>query len=357
MSSTSTTAANGTAVVEKAAPPSTVHVPNYASFPSRQIIPPNFPAWRSRDTRLSTKDAVLAVAWSCDGKYLASCGYERSVRVWQPERSLEVRSTTTLSGAHGNHVECISWDPTHPEILCSASRKDMKVAFWDVRQPKPIQNFALTRRPLNIQFCPTGKRVLVLDDDDRLSFIKLGETTSPEGKPLWSYNEPARPAPGSIIAMSAVWAHTGSAIFTGGTDGSIRVIEYPSLEVLDKITAHVGHCYALALDPRGKYLATGGADSIVSLIDLEQWLPVRAFSSTETTVNALSFSHDGEYLAIAGDHPYVELVASETGQVMHRVPGITAAQSVAWHPSKHVLAYCGEHSPDPKMGWISVFGT
>lgn len=42
---------------------------------------------------------------------------------------------------------------------------------------------------------------------------------------------------------------------------------------------------------------------------------------------------------------------------MHRVPGLSASQAVAWHPSKHILAYCGEHAPDPKMGWISVFGS
>lgn len=64
--------------------------------------------------------------------------------------------------------------------------------------------------------------------------------------------------------MSAVWAHTGEAIFLGGTDGSIRVIEYPSLEVLDKTTAHVGHCYALALDPRGKYVPANASRSQLS---------------------------------------------------------------------------------------------
>lgn len=41
----------------------------------------------------------------------------------------------------------------------------------------------------------------MLDDDDRLSFIKLGDPTTPEGKPLWSYNEPARPAPGSVCCL------------------------------------------------------------------------------------------------------------------------------------------------------------
>lgn len=47
MSSTSSTAVNGTAAAEKAAPLSTVHVPNYASFPSRQIIVRIRPARRA----------------------------------------------------------------------------------------------------------------------------------------------------------------------------------------------------------------------------------------------------------------------------------------------------------------------
>jgi len=36
------------------------------------------------------------------------------------------------------------------------------------------------------------------------------------------------------------------------SEHTLRVIDYPSLEVKDSPAAHVGGCMALALDPRGR---------------------------------------------------------------------------------------------------------
>jgi len=252
-------------------------------------------------------------------------------------------------------VEHVAWNPTHPELLCSTSRKDMKVAFWDARQSKPIQSFNVSRKPLSIHYSPNGRTILMLDDDDKLSFLHLD--ANPEVAQLtWTASETARSSSGSITALAAVFNHSGNAIFLGCSDGAVKVIDYPGLELMEKSGAHVSGCYAVGLDPRGKYLATGGADSIVNLFDLSQWLCVRTFSPTDSSVNDVSFSFDGEYLASASDSSYIDISATETGQAIHRIPCITPAPIVAWHPSKHVLAFCGEHSQDPKLGWISLFG-
>lgn len=116
-----------------------------------------------------------------------------------------MRGATSLAGAHSYSVDCISWHPSHPELLCSASKRDTKFAYWDTRrqfhcsmhpivvdallalsEPKPIQTLSLNRRPISIQFSPEGQNVMLVDDDDKLSFLKFGEPLTSDGKKTWA---------------------------------------------------------------------------------------------------------------------------------------------------------------------------
>lgn len=94
------------------------------------------------------------------------------------------------------------------------------------------------------------------------------------------------------------------------------------------------------------------------------------------SINSLSFSHDGEYLAIANAGSYVDIVsvnyycegrylmafqcATETGVPLHRVPALAPSPTVTWHPSKYVVAYCGQtkikEGGPPPVAVVSMFG-
>ena len=79
-------------------------------------------------------------------------------------------------------------------------------------------------------------------------------------------------------------------------------------------------------DRCGRYLASGGYDSIVNMFDLSEWICARTITACEqvlyiiwmifvltgvnrNAINALSFSHDGEYLAIANTGTYIDIVS------------------------------------------------
>ncbi|KAF8507841.1 WD40 repeat-like protein [Hysterangium stoloniferum] len=336
--------------------------PYHTTFAARGVIAPNFSAFKPRDVRVSISVApgnrsssLSHVAWSCDGRRLSSAGYEKAVRLWQPEKSLDPRNTTTISGAHTEAVDFVAWNPTHPELLCSSSTKDKRVAFYDARQSRPTQVINTSRHPVNIQYSPDAKTIMVLDDDDRVSFIKHGHT-GPEGQLEWKSGETARTSQGALLSTIALWNHVGDAIFASATDGMLRIVSYPETEVVDRIGAHVRAIYALALDPRGKYLVTGGGESIINFFDLREWLCAKSISTGDTSVNSLSFSYDGEYIASATETTYIDIIATETGQVMHRIPSMTVPGMVTWHPSKHIIASCGEASSRPDKAWLSIFG-
>jgi THO complex subunit 3 len=52
--------------------------------------------------------------------------------------------------------------------------------------------------------------------------------------------------------------------------------------------------------------------------------------------------------------------ATETGAPLHRVPALAPSPTVSWHPSKYVIAYCGQIAPreggSPSGAVISLFG-
>ncbi len=129
-----------------------------------------------------------------------------------------------------------------------------------------------------------------------------------------------------IVGSTALFNHVGDGIvISHHTEHTLRVIDYPSLTVRESPAAHVGGCVALALDPRGRYLASGGLDSIINMFDLNDWICARTITICEcvnmslhlfsgshllsrNAVNGLSFSYDGEYLAIASAGTYIDIV-------------------------------------------------
>ena len=85
-----------------------------------------------------------------------------------------------------------------------------------------------------------------------------------------------------LTASAAMFNHTGdSVILTHMSEHAIRIVDVPSLTLRENLAAHVGGCIAAALDPRGRYLASGGYDSIVNLFDTSEWIAARTITVCE----------------------------------------------------------------------------
>src|SRR5262249_13986969 len=71
-------------------------------------------------------DIVESVAFSPDGKFLASSSADKSVRLWNPADGKEVKNL----GAHKESVYCVAFSPDG-KWLASCSN-DTTVKLWDV---------------------------------------------------------------------------------------------------------------------------------------------------------------------------------------------------------------------------------
>jgi len=151
------------------------------------------------------------------------------------------------------------------------------------------------------------------------------------------------------------WDSTGKYFFltTGQLSGmgTVEVLEFTAkgLHHLKSIPAHTGHCYCLDIDPNGKFLAVGGADTMVSVWDLDELICVQTFDRLEWPLRSVSFSHDGRFVAGASEDLHIDIGDVTTGEQAYRVDTKAAMNALCWHPNKLALAFAGD-TPEGRGG-------
>lgn len=140
------------------------------------------------------------------------------------------------------------------------------------------------------------------------------------------------------------WDKTSSVIFITTAAGSIYVINgnKPQNPPLTILGCHTCPCVCIAIDPLGRYFATGATDALVCLWDVYEMACIRTFSNLELQLIQLSFSHDGKFLATTSDDEKVAIFHVDSGDLVHEIKCKAAQHTVSWNPKKYLLAYAGE---------------
>ncbi|KAL3865004.1 hypothetical protein ACJMK2_006640 [Sinanodonta woodiana] len=288
---------------------------------------------------------VHSVAWSCDGRKLASGSFDKTVNVYYLERD-RLSKDVTFRG-HGDSVDQICWHPKNPDQLVTASG-DKTIRIWDARANKAVATVNTKGENINICWSPDGSTIAVGNKEDLITFIDARTHRSRNDEQFkFEVNEIS-------------WNNEGDLFFLTSGQGSIHILSYPELKLQHVLNAHPANCICIEFDPKGIYFATGSADALVSVWDLAELVCVRTLSRLEWPVRTLSFSHDGKLLASASEDLVIDVANVETGEKIIEVPCEAPTFTVAWHPKRHLLAYACDDKPerdrDRDSGTVKVFG-
>uniref|UniRef100_A0A8C2ZZU2 THO complex subunit 3 n=2 Tax=Cyclopterus lumpus TaxID=8103 RepID=A0A8C2ZZU2_CYCLU len=289
---------------------------------------------------------VHSVAWSCDGRRLASGSFDKTASVFLLEKDRLVKENNYRG--HGDSVDQLCWHPTNPDLFVTASG-DKTIRIWDVRTTKCIATVNTKGENINICWSPDGQTIAVGNKDDVVTFIDAKTHRSrAEEQFKFEVNEIS-------------WNNDNDMFFLTNGNGCINILSYPELKPIQSINAHPSNCICIKFDPTGKHFATGSADALVSLWSVEELVCVRCFSRLDWPVRTLSFSHDGKMLASASEDHFIDIAEVETGEKLWEVQCDSPTFTVAWHPKRPLLAYAcddkeGKYDSNREAGTVKLFG-
>lgn len=300
-----------------------------------------------------------------------------------PERSIDYRASTELRG-HTESVDQLVWHPLNPDILATASA-DKTVRIWDTRSnsqqgqatqattgPGSSQIVQTPGANINIAYHPSGNYLAVGDKADTVSIIDTRQGniihTVYSRKPA-----PSKAADGSDPALKTIWSSTeeinelcwspdGELLLVSSSTGAIHIHTTTDYSRAHSIVAHTANVFCLQWDPYSRYVASASSDSMISLWDTREWYSHKMISSLSAPARSVSFSHDGELLAAGGEDKFITITATcpyppGADDLLHKIqlPPDTMINTLAWHPSKYVLAYAGDDA-GKDIGIVRVYG-
>ncbi|PWY76878.1 WD40 repeat-like protein [Aspergillus eucalypticola CBS 122712] len=342
---------------------------------------------------------IRTIAWNPTGQLIATGSADRTLRIWNPERS-QVKYSTELRG-HTAGIEKVVFNPVRDSELASCST-DGTVRVWDVRSKTCVSRLDVGGEAFTLSWSADG-RVMVVgrkvsETPTSTKPVRSAPGTSQLTKcppsagrhphthlrriPIHPNHPPRRTTqrrrsatatatkahfytinlhsprttPQPIQTNATTFSHHISTpsspdlhLFATTGEGTVKIISYPSFDVLHTLHAHTSACLSISLAPTGRYLAVGGSDALISLWDTTDWICKRTVSSNNGgAVRGVSWSFDGRFICGACDEVGcggngLEIFHAETGESVHTVPTGGNANSgipaVAWHPSRYWLAY------------------
>lgn len=178
---------------------------------------------------------ATSVAYSPDGKTLASAPLNGVVQLWEAETGKAIKTLT------GSATSSLSWSADSKLLATTTSTT---AVVWDVEAAKPKQTF------------------------DACGIYP----------PIWSPGKPF---------INGIYTNTPS------------VCDPASGKLLTKLEGHTAPVYAFGWSRDGKMLATGSADATVRLWEMPSGAPLATYKGHTALVHAVTWMPDGKSLASA----------------------------------------------------------
>jgi WD40 repeat protein/tRNA A-37 threonylcarbamoyl transferase component Bud32 len=264
---------------------------------------------------------VHALAFSPNGKTLASCCDRSDFRVWLWD--LETKKIAYLEG-HGNIVTQLAFS-TDGKWLLSAGQ-DQVVYRWDVATRQHNPPLTLPPGVLCVALSPDGRHVLSGHADKTLR--------------LWDLDtRQERALPGHTEVIDAVtFSPDGSrAVSISRNDGSVRLWDVEQGKQLQQWVGNLGSPDGLAFTPNGERIAWISANNAIIVIDAKTLAVVGQLSPGNLA--GLALSPDNHRALVFGPGQTILRLWDLGTGVQVRAPSghVRAVASVAFAPDGHYL--------------------
>ncbi len=234
---------------------------------------------------------VRAVAWSPNGKWIASGAENAEIRVWD----VATGSAFVLTG-HQRAIQHLAFDSASSRLVSTS--EDDTVRVWDLKGRK----VALTIRGAGVnvygaRFTRDGSRLVVATLGKGLCLYhpKTGALLKAFGEHgNAGVNDGDVNAPGTL-AVSA------------GRDGKLGIWDLRAGKRLTYLSGHTDWVIRVSLSPNGKFLASSSSDGTVRVWSVQNYRLIAVLQDQNLMGSSLAWSADSTYLLTTGSDGFIRI--------------------------------------------------
>ncbi len=268
-----------------------------------------------KEVSVIKQDTVSNFAFSPDGKYIAAACTNNTTRLWDISTGKEVsvmkynRSTNDFAfSPDGKYIVAVS---------------DNNIVQFDVSTGKEVRVMKYNRSMWNIAFSPDGKYIATMSDNNT---VILWNISSGKEVTVMKHDNAVK---------KFVFSPDGKYIATVSDNHTVILWNISSGKEVT-VMKHDDSTNDVAFSPDGKYIATASTDHTARLWDVSTGKEVRVMKHDDY-VHTVAFSPDGKYIATASEDKTARLWDVSTGKEVTVMKHDDRVNDVAFSPDgKHI---------------------
>jgi eukaryotic-like serine/threonine-protein kinase len=272
---------------------------------------------------------VTSVAWSPDGKLIASASDDRLVTICNSTAGATLR---TYRG-HSAEVYAIAWSPDGKQIASAGA--DKTVQIWDTTTGNHLLTYNGHSGAVNsVSWSLDGTQIASASDDKT---VQVWNVSTGGLAILYSGH--------TAGVLSVAWSPDNTLVASGAWDNTLQAFSTIATEAFavgDTVFSYGGHSaevYAIAWSPDGASIASASGDKTVQISNGVDGKTQRTYKGHSNIVLALSWSPDGKRIASGSADTTVQVWNAANGQKAFTYHGHSnSVFATAWSPDSKRVA-------------------
>jgi WD40 repeat protein len=281
--------------------------------------------------------AVYSVAYSPDGKRLATGSVDKTAKLWDAATGKELR---TFSG-HTDWVTGVAFSPDGTRLATASADKTVRV--WDVATGQILLTLSgHTDSVWGVTFSPDGRRIATASFDKTAKIWDA--VTGQEILTLLGHT--------AGVFRGITFSPDGTRLVTPSMDKTAKIWDVATGKELLTLSGHTQGIYSLALSSDGKLVATASFDTTTKIWDAATGRLLMNLPRPAAPAVSVAFNRTGTRVASGYGDNTVIVWDVATGQMILELHGHTSAvQSLAFSPDPQGMRLATASSDGTARVW------